>query len=228
MTPKAKTVLSYLFLLVLLPAIAVGGYFLFRERGYVWISVVIAAVACIPFFIRFEKTTGDVRRTVLLALMIALSVLGRLVFSYIPHFKPVTAIIILAGIYLGAEAGFLCGSLSVLCSNFIFGQGPWTPFQMVAWGMIGFIAGVLSNPFKRYILLLMLYGVISGIFYSLFMDILTVLWLDGGFTTKKYLAAIVTSFPVTLTYVFSNVIFLFVLVKPLGKKIDRIKEKYGI
>ena len=148
-------------------------------------------------------------------------------FSYIPHFKPVTAIIILAGIYLGAEAGFLCGSLSVLCSNFIFGQGPWTPFQMVAWGLIGFIAGILANPFKRYIWLLLLYGVISGIFYSLFMDILTVLWLDGGFTGKKYLAAITTSLPITATYVVSNVLFLFVLVKPLGKKIDRIKEKYG-
>ncbi len=228
MTQKAKSIVSYLFLLVLLPAIAVGGYFLFRERGYVWISVVIAVVACIPFFIRFEKKTSDVRRTVLLALLIALSVLGRLVFSYIPHFKPVTAIIILAGIYLGAEAGFLCGSLSVLCSNFIFGQGPWTPFQMVAWGLIGFIAGIFANPFKRYILLLLLYGVISGIFYSLFMDILTVLWLDGGFTGKKYLAAITTSLPITATYAVSNVLFLFVLVRPLGKKIDRIKEKYGV
>ncbi len=227
MKAKIKTVLSYLFLLVLLPSIAVGGYFLFRERGYVWISVAIAAVACIPFFIRFEKTTVDVRRTVLLALMTALSVLGRLVFSYIPHFKPVTAVIILAGVYLGAEAGFLCGSLSVLCSNFIFGQGPWTPFQMVALGVIGFFAGAFAVPFKRRTLLLALYGVISGIFYSLFMDILTVLWLDGGFAAKKYLAAIVASFPIMLTYVVSNVIFLFILVKPLGKKINRIKDKYG-
>ncbi len=227
MKAKIKTVLSYLFLLVLLPSIAVGGYFLFRERGYVWISVAIAAVACIPFFIRFEKTTVDVRRIVLLALMTALSVLGRLVFSYIPHFKPVTAVIILAGVYLGAEAGFLCGSLSVLCSNFIFGQGPWTPFQMVALGVIGFFAGAFAVPFKRRTFLLALYGVVSGIFYSLFMDILTVLWLGGGFAAKKYLAAVVASFPIMLTYVISNVIFLFILVKPLGKKINRIKDKYG-
>ena len=228
MTPKIKTLLSCFFLLVLLPAIAVGGYFLFRERGYVWISVFIAVVACVPFFIRFEKKTSDVRRTVLLALMIALSVLGRLIFSYVPHFKPVTAIVILAGIYLGAESGFLCGSLSVLCSNFIFGQGPWTPFQMVAWGLIGFIAGLCAGAFKKHILLLMAYGAVSGVFYSLFMDILTVLWLDGGFTGPKYIAAITASLPITATYVISNVIFLFVLVKPLGKKIDRVKDKYGI
>ncbi len=225
---KIKMIISLLLFLVLVPLIAVGGYFLFRERGYIWVSVCIAVVSCIPFFVSFERKVSDVRKTVVLAFLVALSVLGRLVFSYLPHFKPVTAIVILAGIYLGAESGFLCGSLSVLVSNFIFGQGPWTPFQMVAWGLIGFIAGIFNAVMKKHISVLLIYGVLSGIFYSLFMDILTVLWLDGGFNGEKYLAAVTSSLPITAVYVFSNIIFLFVLVKPLGKKIERIKTKYGI
>ena len=176
---------SLILLLLVVPAIAVGGYFLFRERGYVWISVCIAVIACIPFFVSFEKKVGDVRKTVLLAFMIALSVLGRMLFTYLPHFKPVTAIVILAGLYLGAESGFLCGSLSVLVSNFIFGQGPWTPFQMVAWGVIGFLAGLCSFALKKNMILLVIFGAVSGVAYSLFMDILTVLWLDGTFNGEK-------------------------------------------
>lgn len=223
-----KKIISLLLLVCIVPAMAIGGYFLFRERGYIWVSVCITLVACIPFFISFERKVGDVRKTVLLAFMVALSVLGRLVFSYLPHFKPVTAIVILAGLYLGAESGFLCGSLSVLASNFIFGQGPWTPFQMVAWGLIGFFAGLLNVIMKRNIVVLLVYGVVAGIAYSLFMDILTVLWLDGTFNGEKYLAAITASLPITAVYVFSNIVFLFALVKPFGKKIERITTKYGL
>ena len=225
---KGKKLFSLIILLAVIPAIVVGGYFLFRERGYIWLSVCVALVACVPFFVSFEKKVGDVRKTVLLAFMIALSVLGRMLFSYLPHFKPVTAIVILAGLYLGAESGFLCGSLSVLVSNFIFGQGPWTPFQMVAWGMIGFFAGLFSAVFKKNIWFLMIFGAIAGVFYSLFMDILTVLWLDGEFNGEKYLAAVVSSLPITATYVFSNIVFLFALVKPLGKNIERVTQKYGL
>ncbi len=228
MNIRYKKLISLILLLLVVPALAVGGYFLFRERGFIWVSVCIALVACVPFFVSFEKKASDVRRTVLLASLIALSVLGRLVFSYLPHFKPVTAIVILAGLYLGAESGFLCGSLSVLASNFIFGQGPWTPFQMVAWGLIGFISGLASGQLGKRIWLLIIWGAVSGVLYSLFMDILTVLWLDGSFNGQKYLAAVVSSFPITGVYVVSNILFLFLLVKPFGKKIERIKVKYGL
>ena len=77
--------------------------------------------------------------------MVALSVTGR----FIPFFKPVTALTVLTAVYLGGEAGFLCGALSAVISNFWFGQGPWTPFQMLAWGMIGLFAGLLASPLKR-------------------------------------------------------------------------------
>src|SRR5690625_7953059 len=83
---------------------------------------------------------------VVFAVLIALSSISRVLFAPIPVFKPVSAIVILTAIYFGAEAGFLVGALTALLSNIYFGQGPWTPFQMFAWGIIGLIAGL---PFIR-------------------------------------------------------------------------------
>lgn len=153
----------------------------------------------------------------ILAVMVALSVAGRFMFSYLPHFKPVTAIVVLAGLYLGAESGFLCGALSAVISNFIFGQGPWTPFQMFAWGVIGLIAGLLANPLKRHKALLLLYAAAAGALFSLILDVWTVLWWDGTFNFSRYLASVITALPTTAVYILSNVVFLFFLSGPIGK-----------
>lgn len=82
-----------------------------------------------------------------LAVMAALGVVGRTVFQLIPlpNFKPVSAIVIITAIAFGPEAGFMTGALTAFVSNFIFGQGPWTPWQMFCWGMIGFVAGRLQK-----------------------------------------------------------------------------------
>jgi hypothetical protein len=80
---------------------------------------------------------------VIIAVLCGIAVAGRAAFFMLPQFKPVVAIVIIAGASLGAESGFIVGALSGFVSNFIFGQGPWTPWQMFAFGMIGFIAGLL-------------------------------------------------------------------------------------
>ena len=162
------------------------------------------------------------RRMVLIAIMTALSITGRL----IPFFKPVTAISIITGAYLGCGSGFLVGALSALLSNFYFGQGPWTPFQMLAWGSIGIVSGLLSKPIKNSRVFLMIFGVLSGIAYSLVMDIWTVLWYAKGFDLALYGTAIITAIPHTVLYSISNIIFLFIMAKPFGEKIERIKIKY--
>ena len=104
---------------------------------------------CVFHFISFEKGKNDARRIVIIAVMTALSVAGRFVFAPIPFFKPVTAIVIITAIYLGSEAGFITGAFSAVVSNFYFGQGPWTPFQMLAWGLIGFLAACLLKNLLR-------------------------------------------------------------------------------
>ena len=120
------------------------------------------------------------------------------------------------------------GALSAVVSNFYFGQGPWTPFQMISWGMIGLIAGLLSRYLKK-LPILIVYGALSGVLFSLIMDIWTTVSIDNGaFSLGRFLAVTATSLPVTAVYAVSNVIFLIILAPFFGKKIERLKLRYGI
>ena len=160
--------------------------------------------------------------------MVTLSIVGRFAFSFVPHFKPVTAIVMITGMYLGAESGFLCGALSALLSNFIFGQGPWTPFQMFAWGTIGLFAALLSKLLQKSKFSLCFFGALSGVLYSLILDVSSTLWYDGAFNLSRYGALIITSLPVIAVYAMSNAVFLLLLAKPMGEKLTRIRIKYGV
>lgn len=222
--------LSYLIILLFIPIAIVIGIVLFKDRKYNLISLIIAFLSCVPFFYSYEKGKAGTREMVVLAVMVAISVVGRFIFAMVPGFKPVTAIVVITAIYFGSEAGFLSGSLSALISNLYFGQGPWTPFQMFAWGIIGFIAGL---PFIRKFLLksrvaLAIYGIFAGVLFSLMMDIWGVLAIDGTYNASRYLIMVISSLKFMIVYAASNVIFLLLAIKPFGEKLDRIKLKFGI
>lgn len=221
---RLRTVLRYAIPFGVIPALVILGATVFDEKRYLIISFGVAIAAIILFMTGIEKKNIGSRRMVIVAVMTALAVIGR----FIPLFKPITAICVTAAIYLGAESGFLCGALSVLISNIWFGQGPWTPFQMLGFGLIGLIAGYLSEPLKKSRVLLIGYGVLAGIAYSMMMDVWTVLWYNGSFSPDLYLAAILSALPFTALYAVSNAGFLILLRKPMGEKLGRIKLKYGI
>lgn len=128
---------------------------------------------------------------------------------------------------MGAESGFVCGALSAFISNFIFMQGPWTPFQMFIWGAIGFVSGLAAPLLKKSKISLVIGGVAAGIVFSMFMDIWTALWWDNTFSLSRYTAAVITALPVTVVYAVSNVIFLLLLTGPIGRKLERVRKKYG-
>ncbi len=223
-----KRVLTVVILFVLIPVVVIGGALLFGNRLYAWLSLCVAILACVPFFLRFEWGTADARRMILIAIMTALSVLGRILFAPLPSFKPVTAMVVITAMYFGGEAGFLTGALSAVLSNFYFGQGPWTPFQMFSWGIVGFLAGLLREPLKRSRVVLACYGMLSGVLFSFLMDIWTVLWADGYFNFPRYFAALVSAAPVTAVYAVSNVLFLELFAAPIGKILQRIKTKFAL
>ncbi len=225
---KKTQILKYIILLVCVPAAVLLGILLFGDKKYIFVSAFVAVLSCVPFFMSFEGKKTSTKRLVLLASMVAFSVAGRYIFAFLPHFKPVTAIVVVTGIYLGIESGFLCGALSALISGFIFGIGPWTPFQMFAWGLIGLLASLLSAVLKKNKAALCVFGALSGVLYSLLLDVVSTLWYDGGFNPARYLALLLTSLPVTAVYAVSNVIFLLLLAKPIGEKLERIKIKYGL
>ncbi|MBQ0141048.1 MAG: ECF transporter S component [Kurthia sp.] len=224
-----KQAISAILLVVVIPLILLIGATLLEDGKYNIISMLVAIIACIPFFLSFEKRKPDAREILVIAVMSAISVAGRAVFAWIPGFKPVTALTAITGFKLGPEAGFLTGAVSAISSNILFGQGPWTPFQMFTWGMLGYIAGWLGKTkWMERKLGLILYGIVAGVLFSFIMDIWTVISYDGHFNWRRYMAAAGTALPFTATYVLSNVVFLLLLTKPIGEKLERMKVKYGI
>lgn len=220
----ARTVFRVLLSALLIPLTVLFGIFFMDEQAYIFIALAVAVLSVFLFFCGFDRKKTGTRRLILVSVMIALSVAGR----FFPLFKPVTAFAVITGIYFGAEAGFLTGSFSALISNIYFGQGPWTPFQMFAWGILGFLAGLLSNPLKKHRLLLYLYGFFAGIAFSMIMDIWTALWAGGTLIPELYLTKILTALPHTLLYAVSNIVFLALFAKPFGEKLERVKIKYGV
>ncbi len=220
---RLRAALRLLLPLVFIPALVALGAWGFPERLHLLISLGVAGLSLLTFAAGFERRRIGSRRMVLTAVMIALCIAGR----FIPFFKPVAALTLLTAIHLGPEAGFLTGSLSAALSNFWFGQGPWTPFQMLAWGLIGLVAGYLAGPLKRHRWALLLFGVLSGVIYSLVMDVWTVLWHSGAFDWGVYAGAFLTALPHTVLYAVSNLVFLGLLAAPIGEKLERIRLKYG-
>lgn len=221
---RIRDVMRYVIPCVLIPLLVALGATVFSAKRHLLISMGVAILAVLLFFAGFEQKKTGSRRLVIVSVLTALCIAGR----FIPLFKPVTALTIIAGMCLGGEAGFLVGALAAVLSNFYFGQGPWTAFQMLGWGMIGFIAGLMGGLLKRHKAFLMIYGVLSGVIYSFVMDIWTVMWYDGGLNWQLYMASVVAALPHTALYSISNFAFLWFLAKPFGEKLERVRIKYGI
>lgn len=192
-------------------------------------SAIIAVMSCVPFFLSFENGRPSAKELVITAAMTAFSAAGRLIFAPLPFFKPVSAVVIMCGMYFGKETGAVAGALSAVISSAWFGAGVWVPFQMLSWGFIGFAAGIAGKKgLSQRPVLLCLFGAAAGIVFSCIMDVWTVLSADGAFSVNRWVALTVSALPVTTVYAVSNVVFLLVLRKPLGKRLERLKTKYGV
>jgi len=227
MTKRKKLIIFSASAVLLAAAVAIFGGILFPERASAlgFTSFTLAAV-CLAF-VCFELSRSTVLEISLVAVMTALSVCGRVLFYPIAFFKPVSAIVILCGLWLGPLAGLICGGLSAIVSGIFFGYGLWLPFQVLAWGLIGLFAGLLRRPMKKSRIILCLYGALSGVFFSAFMDIFTVFSFGSEFNFSMYSAALLSALPITAVYAVSNVIFLLALARPIGKKLDRVLSPEG-
>lgn len=226
-------------ILVAIPFVIFFGIFFLNDRSEIFIALCIIGLAMIPFFMVFEERKPQAREILLIAVMAAIAVVGRMAFFMIPQFKPMAAVVILAGVGLGAEAGFLTGAMAGFVSNFFFGQGPWTPWQMFSFGIIGFLAGILfRDPKKRsgsrkkewkHKILLCVYGGLSVlIIYGLLMDTASVTMVGQDLSWQAFAASYATGFPFNVIHAVSTVIFLFFMAVPMERKLDRIRKKYGI
>ena len=164
-------------------------------------------------------------------MLCALGVAGRAAFFMLPQFKPVLALTIISGVALGGETGFLVGAVTMLASNVLFSQGPWTPFQMFAMGIIGFLAGALFRRgwLRRSRAALCAFGAIAAVvIYGGIMNPVSALLYARTLEWKVIAAYYVTGFPVDCVHAAATVFFLWVLAEPMLEKLDRIKVKYGL
>lgn len=204
-------------------------YYFYKNNRYNLLSLYVVLAAFVPFFSKFERKELETRELVLISVMTATAVVSKVIFFFTPSVNPLVSIVIISGIQFGSLFGFMVGALSPFIANMIFSQGPWTPFQMITTGLIGFISGskCVRKSEKNHFIISIL-AAFSGLLYSFLMDIWTVLSIDGIFTWTRYLTVLIPAIPFTITYMVSNTAFTNILIKPLSIKIKRVKKKYNI
>ena len=228
-----------LAIMVLLVPLAVLLFTRLKQSFYLsGLTIIVLTIAA--FFLHFESRKPQARELVLLAVLCALAVASRAAFGFVPHFKPMLAIVMLTGIAFGPEAGFLCGAISGFASNFIFGQGPWTPWQMFAYGIGGMLAGLFAlcgilkkSPRAwrdggwRDILGLTVFGFLCILLVvGPLLDTST--FFMAGFSASSPLAIYLAGVPVNCVHGSAVALTMLLFGKPLLDRLRRIQIKYGM
>ncbi|WP_286732052.1 ECF transporter S component [Intestinimonas sp. UBA1698] len=228
--PK-RTVAAAVMILLLIPVTLFVGLFYLDNKKYYFISLLILLECMAPFFLLFEGRKPQARELVVIAVLCAVAVAGRAALFMLPQCKPVMALTILAGVAFGGEAGFLVGAMTMLLSNLLFAQGPWTPYQMFAMGIIGFLAGLLFRRglLRRSRVSLAVFGALSAIvvYGGIMNPVSALLWsqaLNGAVLLTYYLSG----FPMDLIQAIATFLFLWFAAEPMLEKLERIKVKYGL
>lgn len=228
---RKRTLVSAFIILVLMPLTIWFGMEFLDDRRYYFISLFLVIYSLVPFLMVFEERDPQAREIIVISVLSAIAVIGRTVFFMLPAFKPTLAIVIISGVAFGPEAGFLVGASSAFVSNFFFGQGPWTPWQMFAMGLTGFMAGVLVRKgiLNRTRHSLSAYGFLTTlIIYGGVMNLSSVLMYSDKANLKMFAAAYLTGIPYDLVHAASTVFFIYFLSRPMIEKLDRIRTKYGM
>ena len=210
-------------------ALAVWLTFTGRLQNYLLVSWAVALAALALFFTQYERRRPALQDVMPIVIVVCVASLGRALFNFIPQLQPVTALVMIMGVCSGPPAGFMTGALSALVSNMLLGQGPWTVWQMLAWGLIGLFAGFLgrTRAFRNRWPLAGI-SVLAGAFYSLVVGIWTVASLGSGMAPGAVLAVFATGLLFSIPHMAGNFVFILLLYRPIAKKLDRVGRKYGI
>ena len=226
-----RSIAAAAMILLAIPLTIYVGIYFFGDRKYYFISLLIILESMLPFALIFESRKPQARELVIIAVLCAIGVAGRVAFFMLPQFKPVVAMVIIAGVAFGGEAGFLVGAVTGFVSNMFFGQGPLTPWQMFAFGFIGFLAGVL---FRKGLLLrsrtaLCVYGGLATfLIYGGIMNPAAMLTSQPSPTWDMLWPYYLQGIPFDLVHAIATVVFLYIAAEPMLEKLDRIKVKYGL
>lgn len=202
------------------------GIFVLKGEEYYTVSMAIIVVGLLGFLLCFENSKPSVELLAMLAALCGFAIAARIAFFFLPQIKPIAAVIIIAGVAFGAEAGFVMGAVSAFVSNFYFGQGAWTPFQMFALGLIGYFAGVIFRK-RKHKVWIALYGFFAVvIFYGGIVDLNTLFYASREPTKSMVMAVYLQGLPYNAMFGASTAVFLFLLYEPIIRRLDRICRKY--
>lgn len=190
------------------------------------IVTLILLVAFILFFLNFERAGINSKQIALISALSAVAALGRIPFAGIPNVQPTTFIVIISGYVIGPRAGFMTGAAAALISNFFLGQGPWTPWQMLAWGTAGTTAGLLGilRPSSGRIQLMIFCG-IWGYLFGWIMNLWTWVSYTYPHNFKTYLVLCLASFWFDTLHAIGNIVLAWLLGKEFLSIISRFKKK---
>lgn len=215
----------------LVPLTLWAGAVLIPQRQYYVTALLILAECMAMFFLAFEGRRPKARELVTVAVLCALAIAGRAAFFMLPQFKPILAVAVISGAALGGETGFLVGSLSMLVSNMIFAQGPWTPWQMFAAGLVGTAAGLLCRMgLLRSRTSLCVYGALAAlvIYGGIMNPASALLWSGGEFNTALIASSFITGLPMDCIHAAATAVFLWFLAEPLLERLERVQGKFGL
>ena len=226
---KKSNLVTLLVCFLLIPATLYLGAQL-PGRSYYITGTLIIIELMIPFFMAFEGRKPQARELVVLAVMCAIAIAGRVAIP-IPNFKATFALIMLAGIAFGPEAGFMVGAITAFASNFFYGQGAYTPWQMFSYGAGGMLAGFCfaKGRLPQKPLVMAVFGFLATILWvGPLLDCSHIFLMVSIINWDSMIAAFVSGFPVNLSQAICTVLVMLLFARPLLDKLDRIKIKYGM
>lgn len=222
---------SVISLMIIAPVLIMLIFKFSESNNYYISAIAIIVLSLIPFYVFFENRKIKTGEIVVVAIMISLAVGSRAVMAYIPQVKPTCALVIVAAIAFGPNIGFFVGSVSMFVSNFFFGQGMFTPFQMLGMGLVGFICGLIFHK-KRYAANKVAVSIVGGItcfiVYGLTVDSCSFFMMSTDFTLESALKIYISGASFNLIHGITTAILLFFINKPMTDKFNRLRIKYGI
>jgi len=193
-------------------------------------AFVVLGLALVAGFAWYERSRPPAKVVTLVAALAALAIVGRIAFAPIPNVKPTTDIVLLTGFALGGAPGFCVGAVTALISNFFFLQGPWTPWQMVAWGGVGIAGAGLARLTRGRELgrvpLALACGA-AGLAFGAFMDLY--IWTLGAEQTPvAYLTVSASSLPFNVAHMAGNFVFCLLIGPPLVRALRRYRRRVEV
>jgi energy-coupling factor transport system substrate-specific component len=189
-------------------------------------SFVIVLIIILFFFIKFERKKSDTKEIALIGTMSTIAGISRIPFAGVMSLQPTTFIVMITGYVYGSLTGFIVGALSALVSNFFLGHGPWTPWQMLSWGMCGLISGKLGkNKDKINIPVFIFASAFAGYFFGWTMNIWHWLGFVYPLNLKTFLATYAASFPFDTLHALGNIAFALIFGKSFYLILMRFKKR---